>query len=450
MHATSSPLPLRIFISGNSKEFKEFRRVATEAVLSRGWVPVAQDHFATEHGSLPDLLKKLVVSCDATICLVGKCYGFEPHTRAAGAARRSYTQMEYDFGRAAGMPVFIMLAEGVGEGGGNMEGAELAALQKSFVQAIKDDNQLWHSFSTGDELKLRILGIPSNLLAEPSTKPREPFPSRGLWAGLAFAAALVVGVVWKRADSPDEGQKPVVKQDTAPAPVQPPAVVATSRKVVNSLGMEFLPLEIVGGQEVLISKWETRIRDWKSFTHAAGIPEHHTPDGALDLQPVTDITLSSMVAFCSWLTSHETAAGNLPAGAFYRLPTEEEWRRAAGVQAGEDKSIFAWDGLSVPESRAMANFAGRESAIGNPQLPDDHYVKTAPVGSFPSNKAGLFDIAGNIGEVCSVPGGKPVICGGDWQDQDFARMNLAASRPYEGTDDISETVGFRCVLEMPR
>jgi len=35
--------------------------------------------------------------------------------------------------------------------------------------------------------------------------------------------------------------------------------------------------------------------------------------------------------FCNWLTKRERSAGNLPADRQYRLPTDEEWSAAVGL-----------------------------------------------------------------------------------------------------------------------
>lgn len=424
----------RVFISGNSEEFAEHRRVVSEACLSRGWMPVAQDHFATMHGQLTLRLRESIESCDAVICLVGRGYGAEP---PQVNPRRSYTQLEFDFAQAAKLPVFVMSRQG----GAVAQGAEEEKLQQDFVQQIQKLGLLWHDFTSMEELKSKVLGIRELTLKPPARQKML------LAAGLA--AALVVAGLTLSGGKKQIDYNPV-KTDT---PGRPPESVGnnhtTANERRNSLGMMFVPVVVGAGKRLWFSQWETRVQDWKAFIKAKNASYSSSAETDGDAQPVTQVTLPGMAAFCEWLTSQERKEGKLPQGAVYRIPTLVEWRAAAGVPAGATHAVYAWGQAAGVGNQAVANFAGKESTAGNPQLPDDHFIKTAPVGSFPPNQAGLYDLAGNVGEVCAVPEGRPVICGGDWQDQDFARMNLAVTRPYDMTEDVSETVGFRCVLELP-
>lgn len=90
-----------------------------------------------------------------------------------------------------------------------------------------------------------------------------------------------------------------------------------------------------------------------------------------------------------------------------RLPTEAEWEWAA--KGGAD-STFAW-GENVESKKA--NFCDqrcgkrwRESQF------DDGFKHTAPVGSFPANGYGAFDMAGNVYEWVA-----------DWYDEDYYKKS---------------------------
>lgn len=92
--------------------------------------------------------------------------------------------------------------------------------------------------------------------------------------------------------------------------------------------------------------------------------------------------------------SHEDAAA-YAAWADARLPTEAEWEFAA--RGGLERAAFTWGDEARPDRRIMANtwdgldFPWRSTG-------ESGWERTAPVGSFPANGYGLYDMAGNVWE----------------------------------------------------
>jgi sulfatase modifying factor 1 len=77
-----------------------------------------------------------------------------------------------------------------------------------------------------------------------------------------------------------------------------------------------------------------------------------------------------------------------------QLPTEAEWEFAArGGLAGAD---YTWGDEFMPDGRFMANTWQGEFPLVNTKL--DGFGWTSPVGSFPPNGYGLYDMAGNVWE----------------------------------------------------
>ena len=160
--------------------------------------------------------------------------------------------------------------------------------------------------------------------------------------------------------------------------------------------------------------------------------------------PVTNVSWYAAVAYCLY-------AGK-------RLPTEAEWEYAA--RGGLTGKAFPWGDEAVDKTRA--NYIG--SNIGG----------TTPVGSYPANGYGLFDMAGNVWEYLAdewqpyasaaqmnpVAGGdlfldgtflkvttRRVIRGGSWGGAPVnLRVAYRDSHPPEGAQEF---VGFRCAQSVP-
>ena len=174
-----------------------------------------------------------------------------------------------------------------------------------------------------------------------------------------------------------------------------------------------------------------------------------------DDHPVVCITWGEAHEYVDWLSART--------GHVYRLPTEEEWEYAA--RAGTTTS-YPWGETASHEN---ANY-GKDSCCSADTLGRDRWMFTSPVGSFPPNAFGLYDMQGNATEwieTCADsvekvprPKGASAGCayrygrGGVWGDR--PQMLRSAAKNFAPTPDGDMTIqnyrssgfGFRIARDV--
>jgi formylglycine-generating enzyme required for sulfatase activity len=169
-------------------------------------------------------------------------------------------------------------------------------------------------------------------------------------------------------------------------------------------------------------------------------------------RPVESVSWTEVTAFCDKLTALERAAGRLPAGMAYQLPTEAEWEYAC--RAGTETAFSFGAELTAKD----ANYAHDSSGTG--------LQRTTNVGQYASNPWGFHDMHGNVWEWCAdgyvaayprgsvtdptgpADGSFRVTRGGSW----FNTANNARSAiRYENVPATSgSNLGFRLSLRPAR
>jgi formylglycine-generating enzyme len=168
--------------------------------------------------------------------------------------------------------------------------------------------------------------------------------------------------------------------------------------------------------------------DWR---HPQG-PE--TSAKKLSKHPVVHIAYEDAVAYAAW-------AGK-------GLPTEAEWEFAA--RGGLEGATYAWGDEPMPGGRRMANTWVGEFPVTNDQR--GGWDWTSPVGAYPPNGYGLYDMTGNVWEWTAddfpareeIP--RKVTKGGSFLcAANYCRRYRPAARMAQPVDTSTCHLGFRCV-----
>ena len=265
------------------------------------------------------------------------------------------------------------------------------------------------------------------------------------------------------------GSMPTASDATLPAPDPALARATKDAPFENSLDMKFVP---VPDTDVLFCIHEVRYRDYEEYAKKAKesvdaawkdqSADGFTPTDRPGDHPVMKVNWDDAQAFCKWLSEKE--------GKTYRLPTDQEWSVAVGIGRDEkwksdttpltvfkDQTAFPW-GDDWPPPKGAGNYSDASRQAKAPRDDakyveggyDDGFPTTAPVMSFEPNKAGLYDMSGNVWEWVEdfYDNAKKdrVLRGGSWNNND--RGTLLSSVRIRNTPDTRIFIrgGFRVVL----
>ena len=242
----------------------------------------------------------------------------------------------------------------------------------------------------------------------------------------------------------------------------------------NSLGLPMVPIR----KGLMASVFETRVADYTLFTQETKHRRFRNPGFRQEPNhPVVGVNRADAIEFCLWLTARERASATISESHRYKIPSDLEWSELAGFEEVAEQSpserdhraqsdpklsnLYFW-GDEFPPNAALANIADASAAraVGVSLSRtvagyDDGFEKTAPVGSFPANANGLFDLCGNVYEWVGTnykEGAElAVVRGGSWAS--FTKSHLRVwSRFLMSKSTRGNQFGFRIVLvdESPK
>ena len=204
---------------------------------------------------------------------------------------------------------------------------------------------------------------------------------------------------------------------------------------------------------------------WWYWTKGANWKHPQGPKSSIegkDNFPVVHISYKDALAYSKWCGK--------------RLPTEAEWEWAA--RGGLENKIYPWGNELVDDGSPKCNYWSGVFPTSNDAR--DGFISLAPVKQFPPNGYGLYDMAGNVWEICADwfddryyksferfttvvdPKGpntwsyslepydpKRVIRGGSYlcNDSYCSSYRVSARMPHSEETGMSH-VGFRCVRDI--
>jgi formylglycine-generating enzyme required for sulfatase activity len=218
-----------------------------------------------------------------------------------------------------------------------------------------------------------------------------------------------------------------------------------------------LPQHWVGIERpVAMARTPVTVGEWREFVRVTGWQRDGEVDwdapgfAQTDRHPVVGVNWYDAVRYARWLSE--------ATGRTYRLPSEAEWEYAC--RAGTRTAFSFGDTISTDQ----ANYDGNFTYNGGPR--GEYRRGTTPVGMFPANPWGLFDMHGNVwewvqdvvhdnydgapldGSAWETGGdqGRRILRGGSWlYNPRYLRAALRNGFSAALSNDI---VGFRVVREL--
>jgi formylglycine-generating enzyme required for sulfatase activity len=187
-------------------------------------------------------------------------------------------------------------------------------------------------------------------------------------------------------------------------------------------------------------------RNWWAYVPGAYWKRPAGPGSTIngrDRLPAVHVAYEDVETYASW------------AGKALSTEAESEFTARGGL----DGSVFAWGNEHLPNGKPMANTWQGEFPCQNLQV--DGFEGTSPIGRFPPNGYGLYDITGNVWEwtcdwftahhpddaqhACCVPSNPRVTC----RDSSYAAAGTRLAHPAQGQQRRLAPVRTKLLPALP-
>ena len=122
----------QVFVSSTYKDLQEERLAVTQLLLKMGFIPVGMEQFPASNMSQMEYIKMMLDSCDYYLLILAGKYG------SVDTDGMGFTEKEYDYAIANGIPVMSVLIKDIGElkNGKCEDTDEKRALLKNFRDKV--------------------------------------------------------------------------------------------------------------------------------------------------------------------------------------------------------------------------------------------------------------------------------------------------------------------------
>ncbi|MCD6374161.1 MAG: formylglycine-generating enzyme family protein [Caldisericaceae bacterium] len=213
------------------------------------------------------------------------------------------------------------------------------------------------------------------------------------------------------------------------------------------------PVHKVYVKSFYLDKYEVTVEEYRRFCVATGRRMPIQPFWNSDNHPVVNVSWYDARAYAKW--------------ACKRLPTEAEWEYAARAGGKNLSYPLKVERAYIKSYGNIADFSlfqkeYRRTVLNNYE---DGFPYTSPVGYFPPNPFGIYDLEGNVLEWCAdwydshyysqspaenptgpAKGNYKVIRGGSWnRSGEYLRTTFRTWYPPQCTFNF---LGFRCAMDV--
>ncbi len=215
------------------------------------------------------------------------------------------------------------------------------------------------------------------------------------------------------------------------------------------------PIHRVFVKPFYLDKFEVTVNEFRRFCAETGHKMPIQPFWNKDDHPVVNVSWYDAQAYAKWCGK--------------RLPTEAEWEFAARGGTNSLRYALNTEHSFVKSHGNVADYSllNKDSRRIVETGYDDGFAFTSPVGYFPPNVFGIYDMEGNVLEWCSdwydaryyaqsetenpkgpAKGNYKVIRGGSWNRS--GRYLIPTYRTWYPPQCTFDFLGFRCAMDADK